>query len=333
MAQQPTNTPMPSNKNNELALLKNDVVDVVANRIAAMQNNGEIFFPENYSPENALKAAWLELQNIKDKNNIPAILSCTKDSIANSLLSMVVQGLNPIKKQCYFIPYGNQLTLQRSYLGTIYVTKSVRPEVEDIFADVVYEADEFEYAKQRGRTVIVKHIQKLANIDNTRIVCAYATALYKDGHEESLIMTMQQLKQAWKQSRNNPIDDSGKIKANTAHGRFTEEMSKKTVINRLCKTLLNTTDDSNLALETFRRTEEMIIEKNVSAEIEEKANQKILKIDAETGEVLEADYQETEIVETKEPLALDAEITFGEEERITDEIRAAEAEAYGGALF
>ena len=77
----------------------------------------------------------------------------------------------------------------------------------------------------------------------------------------------------------------------------------------------------------------MMVEKNVSAEIEEKANQKILKIDAETGEVLEADYQETEIVETKEPLALDAEITFGEEERITDEIRAAEAEAYGGALF
>jgi recombination protein RecT len=35
--------------------------------------------------------------------------ACTRDSIANALLDMAVQGLNPAKKQGYFIAYGKQL--------------------------------------------------------------------------------------------------------------------------------------------------------------------------------------------------------------------------------
>lgn len=45
----------------------------------------------------------MTLQSMTDKNRKPALTVCTKDSIANSLLDMVVQALNPVKKQCYFI--------------------------------------------------------------------------------------------------------------------------------------------------------------------------------------------------------------------------------------
>jgi len=104
-------------------MVDKNVADFVLSKIQKLQSNGEIYFPNNYSPENALKSAWLKLQETKDKNDKPVLQSCTQISIANALLNMVVQGLNPMKNQCYFIPYGNQLTLMRSYFGSIAVAK------------------------------------------------------------------------------------------------------------------------------------------------------------------------------------------------------------------
>jgi len=124
-------------------MVDKNVADFVLSKIQKLQSNGEIYFPNNYSPENALKSAWLKLQETKDKNDKPVLQSCTQISIANALLNMVVQGLNPMKNQCYFIPYGNQLTLMRSYFGSIAVAKQFG-EIEDITAEVIYEGDSVE---------------------------------------------------------------------------------------------------------------------------------------------------------------------------------------------
>ena len=316
------------NKNTAVAPVKRDIVDAVSDRIKVLYANGEINFPPNYSPANALKSAWLQIQNITNGEKKPVLEVCTKESIANCLLDMVVQGLNPIKKQCYFIPYGNQLTLQRSYFGTMHVTKMVRPDIEDIVADVVYKDDIFVYSKIRGRTVITKHEQQLGNIDNSKIICAYATVIYKNGTEESLIMTMTQLKQAWKQARkNNPIDDKGNLNQGSTHAKFTEAMSKKTVINRLCKRILNTTDDSNLILQAFRNSDEERTEKIVHEEVASNANKVPLNVDMETGEVIDADYREVDQqADAVDPL--DADIDPNE-----IEAELASAAAMSGAMF
>lgn len=278
----------------ELALLKTDVVDVVTDRIRKFRDSGEIHFPSKYSPENALKSAWLLLQDIKDKDNNPALLACTKDSIANALLDMVVQGLNPAKKQGYFIVYGKNLTFQRSYFGTIHVIKTVDQTVQDVFADVVYEDDEFEYEKQRGKTVITKHKQKLGNVDKQKIIAAYGSIIYKDNREESLIMTIEEIKQAWRQSPTRPLDDNGCIKPNSVHGKFTQEMCKKTVINRLCKIKINASDDNCLIMDRIKTSNGDNKTMEVENEINQNANKEPLDIDIdiETGEILEADYKE-----------------------------------------
>jgi recombination protein RecT len=91
---------------------------------------------------------------------------------------MVVQGLNPDKKQCYFIVYGNKLQMQRSYFGSMAVAKAVNPEIEDIYADVIYEGDEFEYCKVRGRNVVVKHIQTIENVKKDKIKAAYCSVFF-----------------------------------------------------------------------------------------------------------------------------------------------------------
>ncbi|MFH2219090.1 MAG: recombinase RecT, partial [Pseudomonadota bacterium] len=94
-------------KKYEVAKKGPTAVEVVGQRIKALQSEGEIHFPPDYSPQNALRSAWLILQNTQDRNKKPALEVCTKASVYNALFDMVITGLNPEKKQGYFIVYGN----------------------------------------------------------------------------------------------------------------------------------------------------------------------------------------------------------------------------------
>ena len=194
---------------------------------------------------------------------------------------MVIQGLNPAKNQCYFVVFGTKLVLMRSYFGSIHVAKSVDERIEDIVADVVYEGDEFEYEKLRGKTRIITHKQKLENIEKAKIKAAYATVIYKDGRDESVIMTIDEIKQAWKQSNTHPIDDKNNIRVGTTHDKFMAEMCKKTVINRICKPIFNGSDDSNIVAWYAKQTDADLVEAEVEEEIAEKANQELVDVEVE----------------------------------------------------
>ena len=260
--------------NNNLALIKKDVVDVVGKKVQEFVSRGELHLPPNYSVENAMKSAWLILQNTVDKDKRPVLQVCTKDSIANSLLDMAVQGLNPAKKQGYFIAYGKQLVFQRSYFGTMAVTKRVAG-AKDIFAEIVYKGDEFEYTIHRGNKVITKHVQRIENVDPGNIVAAYCTIVFDDDRQFTDIMTWPEIQKAWSKSKMNP-DKEG-----STHKEFAQEMARKTVINRACKRYLNSSDDGSLLMYHVNRADEVAAEAEVEAEIEENANQELIDVDYE----------------------------------------------------
>lgn len=284
---------------NKLPVVKEEanITDNVLNKIQKFQSNGQIYFPNNYSPENALKSAWLKLQDVKDKNGKLALEVCTRESVANALLNMVIQGLNPMKNQCYFIPYGNQLTLMRSYFGSITVAKQFG-EIEEITAEVIYEGDKLETEIKRGKTLIRTHTRSFENINKAKIVGAYATILYKDNTEESVVMTLDQIKTSWKKSKLNP---EGK---DSTHSLYTEDMCKRTVINKICKYYINTKDDSNLNMikQAFETSDEELKESEVEYEIQEKANKEVIDIKPETTDIVEdtenASIEENEVPET-----------------------------------
>jgi recombination protein RecT len=288
-----------ANTGNVLALIKKDVVDVVGKKVQEFVSRGELHLPPNYSVENAMKSAWLVLQEVTDKDGKLALEVCTRDSVANALLKMVVQGLNPAKNQCYFVVFGKSLVMMRSYFGSIHVAKSVNPEIEDIIPDVVYEGDEFEYEKKRGKTHIISHKQKLENIKKDKIIAAYATVLYKDGGDESIVMTMDEIKEAWTMSKVKPIDEKGNIRTGTTHEKFTAEMCKKTVVNRICKHIINGSDDSNLVARYAKATDADLAEAEVEAEIEENANQEIIDVEFEVADE-EPEVEEKVAEEPKE---------------------------------
>lgn len=215
-----------------------NISEQVLSRIEQFQKDGSMILPKNYSVENHMKSAWLALQEVEDKEHHKALQICTKESIANSLLDMVLQGLSVSKKQGYFIVYGNKLIFQRSYFGTIALAKRAGGIVSEPVANVIYEGDDFQYEinPKTAKVSIIKHSQKLENIDNSKIKGAYALVTLADGTTQVTIMSMQQIRAAWGQ---------GATKGNSpAHKNFAEEMAKKTVIGRACKAIINSSDDA-----------------------------------------------------------------------------------------
>jgi len=273
---------------NEIALFKKTDMEAITKRVQQFINNGELTLPADYSPENAMKSAWLMLQETVDRDKRPALQVCTRESVYNALLSMVVQGLSPDKKQCYFIVYGKKLMCQRSYFGSIHVAKMVDPDIVDVYAQTVYADDEFEYEIRHGKEVVTKHVQKLQNINPDKIIGAYATIVYKDGRELSTVMTFDEIKQAWKQSPTKPIDDKGNIKAGSTHEKFTADMCEKTAINKACKYVINASSDKSIISKYAQMMDAELKEAEIDQEITDNANQEFIDIDYTVTDATEA---------------------------------------------
>lgn len=258
---------------NQLAVTEKNVVDKVLNSVNRMQNEGSLQVPPNYSPENALKAAYLILSEALTSDKKPVLQACSQESIANCLLEMVTQGLNPNKNQCYFIPYGTKLTFSRSYLGTVAITKRI-PGVKDIKAYALYKGDQFdtEFNVIEGSLKITQYKPKMENVSRDNLVGAFALIIGDKDILHLEVMTLEQIKAAWNQ---------GATKGNSpAHKNFGEEMAKKTVINRACKMYANTSDDSDLFAGMLNKTS-----LEVEETIEANANKEVLDFDKDVIEV------------------------------------------------
>lgn len=234
-------------KKAEKAIIKKNIAEAVLSRVNAMQETGGLVLPPDYNAGNALTAAYLDLQKTVDKNGKPAEEVCTPESATRALLDMVVQGLSPEKKQCYFVVHGNQLTLMRSYMGTVAAAKRFGG-VKDVFAQVIYKGDEFEMEvdPSTGKRRVTRHGQTFESIEEGTIRGAYATVTLRDGSVYQEIMTIDEIRKAWAQG------SAYGSKAKT-HEKFGQEMAKKTVINRACKLFINTSTDSSELADAFNR--------------------------------------------------------------------------------
>jgi len=279
-------------------IIDNRFIDGLSKQLTEKEQYG-LSFPPNYNVSNALNGAYLILQETKDGKQQPVLQNCSKQSVARALMDMAVQGLNPVKKQCYFVGFGGKLTLMRSYQGTMAVAKRVG--VKDIVAEVIYDGDEFSYHIENGHKVIDVHKQDFKNIDTEKIIGAYAV-LTTDNGQYVEIMNINQIKRAWKKGY-------GYKEGSGVHSEFGDQMAKKTVINRACKNFINSSDDSDL-LDSFNNTTENeyidSAEVEVQHDIETHANTEEFVVPAEPekvekvqGEVIDEPKKET-VKEKKE---------------------------------
>ena len=211
------------------------LTDRVLDRINQMKTTQDLSLPRNYNASNALNAAFLELQKVQDRSHRPALEACTQDSIVKALLDMTLQGLSPAKDQCYFIVYGNELQMQRSYFGTVAAVKRL-DGVQKVRAEVVHQDDDFEIGANDDMELVVKRFNPKFENQDKPITGAFAI-IKTDKGTDFTVMTKKEIDQSWAQTRQ---------KNNKVQQNFSQEMAKRTVLNRAAKMFINTSDDSDL---------------------------------------------------------------------------------------
>lgn len=214
-------------------LAKKDIGTQVLDRVNQLCEAGFKMAPD-FSAINAIKATMLMLQQVVDKNKRPALEVCTPVSIQTALFEMCVQSLDVSKRQAYLLVRGDKLCFQPSYFGHILQVKRLFPDWSPV-AHTVREGDDFEYTinPENGKMKLVKHTQKLENLDKD-FIGAYMYLPCADGEPELYVMTRKQIMRAWSKSSSQNLQ---------THKDFDEKMALKTIINSGCTKVINATPD------------------------------------------------------------------------------------------
>ena len=225
------------------ALSNTNISDSILAKFSELANQGQLYFPQNYSVGNALKLAYSKIVS-------NGLSRCEPLSIANALSEYVIQGLDVSRNQAYFIEYGGKVTMQRSYFGDVSVIKRTGL-VSNINAICVYKGDEFETGfDEKGNETVITHKTRFENRDN-EIIGAYAWAEGINGYRLYCIMTKKEIEASWSMA---------KAKQSKFREEFKQEASKRTVIRRLVKMIFNTsistTSEQEALIHSYNRTTE-----------------------------------------------------------------------------
>lgn len=225
------------NMEKKTSLVQKDLGSQVITRVDNLMQVG-FTMPADYNHVNAIKASMLVLNEMRDRDGKTVFETCTPASIQTALFEMATKGLDVSKKQAYFIKRGTKLCLDDSYFGKVLQVKRVFPNF-DPRPRVVYAGDEFAFTTdpQTGRRSLVKHEQKLDNIDGD-FVGAYLYLPCVDGGQDLYIMTKKQILTAWSKSSS---------KEQTTHKLFTDKMVGKTIVNSACNMIINSTPSLSMA--------------------------------------------------------------------------------------
>ena len=267
----------------------NKFIDGLCEQLKIKEATG-LTYPQDYNPTNELNAAYLILKETMDSNHKPVLESCSKNSIAATLLEMVTSGVSMQKKQCYPIAYKGKLKCQMSVYGNTCIAR--RYGLKEINAMCIYEGDKFNYAIENGKIEVKTHLQNFENINTDKIIGAYATAVMQDGTVYTEVMNLDMIKKAWSQGYGGDV-----------HKKFTDQMCMKTVKNRCLKYIIRTYGEAT-ASEFIDKSDDIesadIVADNVAYEIDEQANTEDFTVE----EVKEPEKVEGEIVEEDIPAIL-----------------------------
>jgi len=192
----------------------------------------EMIVPYINSKEEALPK---DFNNARFVQNCLAVLSDVPDlekysnsSIVTGITKGAMLGLDFFNKEAYLIPYGSNLTFQTSYKGNKKIVKkySINPILE-IYAELLKEGDFLDRGIDKGKKYITW--KPSDSVSDAPITGAFAVVLYKDGELSYEVMTKKEIEAV--------RDVYSKQATGKAWKNSEGEMMKKTVLNRLCKSI------------------------------------------------------------------------------------------------
>ena len=174
--------------------------------------------PSDFNKARFVQNTVALVQSNEDLSRMP------QAKLVPALMKGAYLGLDFFNKECYAIPYGQQVQFMPSYTGMVKLAKrfSKRP-LKDIYAHIVRDGDEFESGMDDGREYVRF---KPKPFNDGPIIGAFAVAQYADGGIKVETMSKTQL---------DSVKRMSKAQSGTAWKFFADEMYRKSVIRRLCK--------------------------------------------------------------------------------------------------
>lgn len=176
--------------------------------------------PRHLSADRILRIAMTSVQRT------PELLACDQVSLLGAVIQSAQLGLEPdgVLGHAYLVPFKGKVQLIPGYKGLIDLARR-SGQLSTIFARVVYEKDQFEYAY--GLNERLDHIPS-NDEDPGDITYAYAVAKLKDGSQQFEVMSRREIDAIRKRS---PAANNGPWVTDFS------EMCRKTALRRLCKML------------------------------------------------------------------------------------------------
>jgi recombination protein RecT len=156
-----------------------------------------------------------------------SLATCSTESFAGALLTASALGLEPdVNGEAYLVPYKGECTLIVGYQGLAKLFYQ-HPLARHLECEVVYERDDFDYAK--GTDPYLRHKPALG--DRGDVVAYYAAASLSTGAKAFVVLTPDEVKAL----RSGKVGPSGNIKDPMRW------MERKTALRQLFKLLPKST--------------------------------------------------------------------------------------------
>ena len=205
---------MSKDSTKQLAQINNNIQKRLQEKVAAL--------PKGFNRDRFLHNAMAVLKSV------PNIEKFDPVSVAQTMFKGAVLNLDFFSKECYAIPYGNELKFQEDYKGLVKIIKqfSIEP-VETFYTELVREGDYFKKGVRDGKQ-FVEYEEKA--FSNGKIIGTFAVCLFKNGTLQCESMSIEEvhhIRDKYSKKKDNKLNPSW-IKSEG-------EMTRKVVSRRLSK--------------------------------------------------------------------------------------------------
>ncbi len=175
--------------------------------------------PKHMTPERMLRIAFTTIQNT------PGLADCTMYSLVAAVVEASQLGLEiDGRGLAYLVPFKDRAQLIVGYKGKVQLFYQTNMG-KDIYAEVVYENDEFAY--ERGLNPILYHKPKFGG-DRGKMIGVYCVAELVNGGKPFAVLTAKDIEKIKKVSQASSSSYS-------PWSKWEDEMWKKSAVHRLSK--------------------------------------------------------------------------------------------------
>ena len=232
---------------NELVLKEksqNAIAEFASNYVLA--NN--IILSKDYNLGAAMTSLYLNLIQVKDKNNQPALESCSPETIQEAVIQCINKELDVSKSQGYFIPRGGKLCFDTSYFGKVKQARDLARV--KIVGFVIREGEACDLERRIDGTLIVHHKPDIKCLNNKIIAAAAVATDIDTGRVDRCdIMSLKEIL----------VSISKSPSGGAVSKEFQHEMYIRTVVNRLAKHYINESDNKLKVFVTGPNGEDMLV--------------------------------------------------------------------------